>query len=133
MKTKRIPQRVCVAIMSFALLGTGAPAVSHAGIIETSAVVEAGQRDADLATLSAALHRAEVRAQLASMGVDAAALDARLASLTDSELRQMAEQMEQAPAGGDLLAVVGAVFVVLLILELVGVIDIFKNIGPAGR
>ncbi|HEU0199897.1 MAG TPA: hypothetical protein VFR86_05635 [Burkholderiaceae bacterium] len=33
MRTKRIPQRVCVAIMSFALLGTGAPAVSHAGII----------------------------------------------------------------------------------------------------
>jgi hypothetical protein len=36
--------------------------------------------------------------------------------------------MQEAPAGGDgLIAVVGLVFVVLLILELVGVIDIFKR------
>ena len=31
------------------------------------------------------------------------------------------------PAGGDALAVIGIVFVVLVILELVGVIDIFKK------
>jgi hypothetical protein len=36
--------------------------------------------------------------------------------------------MQGAPAGGDVLALVGAVFVVLLILELVGVIDIFKTV-----
>jgi hypothetical protein len=35
--------------------------------------------------------------------------------------------MDQMPAGGDLLAVIGIVFVILLILELVGVIDIFKK------
>ena len=34
---------------------------------------------------------------------------------------------EQLPAGGDILALIGVVFVVLLILELVGVIDIFKK------
>jgi len=32
------------------------------------------------------------------------------------------------PAGADALAVIGIVFLVLLILELVGVIDIFKKI-----
>ena len=35
--------------------------------------------------------------------------------------------MDQVPAGGDFLVLVGAVFVVLIILELVGVIDIFKK------
>jgi hypothetical protein len=39
--------------------------------------------------------------------------------------------MQEAPAGGDaLLAIIGLTFVVLLILELVGIIDIFKR-APA--
>jgi len=45
----------------------------------------------------------------------------------DFELRSLADRMEQMPAGGDALAVIGIVFVVLIILELVGVIDIFKK------
>jgi hypothetical protein len=60
--------------------------------------------------------------------VDAAAIDQRVASLDDSELAALARQMQDAPAGGDVFALIGVVFVVLLILELVGVIDIFKKI-----
>jgi len=47
--------------------------------------------------------------------------------LTDSELRTLAGKIAEAPAGADALAVIGIVFVVLLILEMVGVIDIFKK------
>jgi hypothetical protein len=43
------------------------------------------------------------------------------------ELRSLAGQMSGMPAGGDALAVIGIVFIVLLILELTGVIDIFKK------
>ena len=39
----------------------------------------------------------------------------------------LAEDLENLPAGGSVLAVVGIVFIVLLILELVGVIDIFNK------
>ena len=46
---------------------------------------------------------------------------------SDQELHQLAVDMRNAPAGGDALALIGAVFVVLLILELTGVIDIFKK------
>ena len=62
-----------------------------------------------------------------ALGVDPAAVDARVARLTDAELRSLAERMDAMPAGGDALAVIGVVFLVLLILELVGVIDIFKK------
>ncbi len=64
---------------------------------------------------------------MAALGVDQAAIEARVARLTDAELRTLAERMDQMPAGGDALAVIGIVFVVLIILELVGVIDIFKK------
>ena len=40
----------------------------------------------------------------------------------------LAQVIDQMPAGGDgFFAVVGIVFVILLILELVGAIDIFKK------
>lgn len=125
--SNRIFQRACALVMSVSLLSVGTPIVSLAGIVDTATFVEAGQRDADLATLSAGLNRADVRGRLEALGVNPAAVETRLAALTDGELRQLAERMEQMPAGGDALAVIGVVFVVLLILELVGVIDIFKR------
>jgi hypothetical protein len=62
------------------------------------------------------------------MGVDPAEIEGRLAALTDAELATLADTIGQAPAGGDsALAIIGIVFVVLLILELTGTIDIFKK------
>ena len=126
--TNPIVQRLCAFIASLSVLSLGAPAVSYAGLIDTATVVEASQRTADLATIRAGLDRADVRAQLVSHGVDEQVVDTRLAALTDAELHDLAGRMEQLPAGGsDILAVIGIVFVILLILELVGVIDIFKK------
>jgi hypothetical protein len=62
------------------------------------------------------------------MGVNAASVEQRIARLNDGELHQLAADLRNAPAGGDgALALIGAVFVVLLILEVTGVIDIFKK------
>lgn len=120
-------RRIGVLILSVALINMGTPAVGHAAVIGTQTYLEATQRDADLSTVTAALDRAEVRDRLVAMGVDPARIEARLNTLTDSELRDLSTQFEQLPAGGDILAVIGVVFVILLILELVGVIDIFKK------
>ena len=60
-----------------------------------------------------------------------ALLDAsqRIASLNDADLNLMNQKLDQLPAGGDaFLAVIGIVFIVLLILEITGVIDIFKKV-----
>jgi hypothetical protein len=74
------------------------------------------------------LERADVRAQMEKMGLDAQAVDGRVASLSDRELHRLAVDMKNAPAGGDVVWLVGAVFVVLIILEITGVIDIFKKV-----
>ena len=119
--------RACaIAVLSVALVNVGFVSSAQAGIVETDALVTSA-RDADLATIRAQLSRADVSAKLTEMGVDATAVDSRLASLSDQELRLMAHDMENAPAGGDALAIIGIVFLVLLILEVVGVIDIFKR------
>jgi hypothetical protein len=97
-------------------------------VISTQEYIAAIDRDATLARIDAVLAREEVRSRLEHYGVDPAAANERIAALTDQELAQLATDLENLPAGGDLLAVVGIVAIVLLILELVGVIDIFNKI-----
>jgi hypothetical protein len=118
---------MAVTVLAVALVNLGFASVAEAGIVGTSAIVSAA-RDADLASIRTQLERADVRAQMEKMGVDASRVDQRLAALSDSELHDMATQMQNAPAGGDVLVLIGAVFVVLIILEVVGVIDIFKKV-----
>jgi Skp family chaperone for outer membrane proteins len=116
-----------VTILTAAVFNFGVMSAAQAGIVSTGSIVSA-DRDADLAAIRSQFQREDVQAQMQKMGVDAASVDARLATLSDSELRDLSDQMQNAPAGGGVLVLVGAVFVVLLILELVGVIDIFKKI-----
>ena len=119
-------RKTSIAILSVAMLNMGFAGAAHAAIVDTSALMTTN-RDADLNTVRARLDRAEVRAQFEEMGVDAAAVDRRIASLNDRELHRLAADLQNAPAGGDAVWIVGAVFIVLIILELTGVIDIFKK------
>ena len=60
------------------------------------------------------------------MDPDAAGL--RIAALTDSELTQLQHHLNDLPAGSNALAVLGVVFLVLIILELVGVTNVFSKL-----
>ena len=120
-------KRLFIQLLCVAMLNLGSPMIAQAGLIGTLQAVEADTRAQDLATVSAALARDQVREQFAALGVEPAELETRIAVLTDSELRMLAGKVAEAPAGADALAVIGIVFLVLLILEAVGVIDIFKK------
>jgi hypothetical protein len=116
-----------VAVLAFTLLNTGFMQTAQAGVFDTAVMVQSS-RDGSIAVIQSQLAQAEVRAQLERFGVEPAAIEGRLAALSDRELAQMAERMQETPAGGDgLIVIIGLTFVVLLILELVGVIDIFKR------
>jgi hypothetical protein len=119
-------RKCAIGVLCVAIVNTGMMSAASAAIVDTSAIVTT-DREADLASIRARLDRAEVRAQMEQMGIDAAAVEQRIAALNDREMHQLATDLRNAPAGGDALALIGAVFVVLLILELTGVIDIFKK------
>lgn len=126
-------RRISVHALAILLIAAGTPGVTQAEIIGTSTAIAVADRTASLERIATTLDREDVRAKLLDLGVARDAIDARLAALTDAELAAFAERLDSAPAGGDTLAVIGLVFVVLLILELVGVIDIFKTVGSARR
>ena len=78
--------------------------------------------------VDAYLTRQEVADELAALGVDPEVARLRAQALSDAELEALAGRIHDAPAGGDgVIVVLGVTFLVLLVLELVGVIDIFKR------
>jgi hypothetical protein len=123
----RLFQKCVVYVLVVTLTGLVSPLTAQAGVITTLEAIESSQAQADLARISNVLAREQVREQMRALGVDEAQVQARLARLTGAELHELANRIDEAPAGAGLLEVVGIVFVVLLILEAVGVVDIFKK------
>src|SRR5262245_18972633 len=117
-----------VAVLAVSLFASSVQSAAYAGVISTQEYLTTLDREAARARIDAVLAREEVRGKLEQYGVDPLETEARLAAMTDQELEQLATNLENMPAGGSLLAVVGVVFIVLLILELTGVIDIFNKI-----
>lgn len=77
------------------------------------------------ALLAQTLARADVIAGLQARGVNVDAARDRVAALTDAEAAQVATQIDQAPAGGDVLGVIVTIFVVLLITDILGFTKVF--------
>jgi hypothetical protein len=127
MKSSRLRGFV-VRLMSVALICVGFVQTSSAGIISTSYMLDNQMRDASLARIELLLARQDVEQQLLAFGVDAASVAERLRGMSHTELMALEGRLDQQLAGGDVLALVGAVFLVLLILDLVGVTDVFKSI-----
>lgn len=109
---------------------TTAPLTVQAEMIGTERMVASQQRADDLEAVTAFMSRADAVAQMEQLGVDPVDARARVASLSDTELSRLAQNVREQPAGADggLFVVLGVVFVVLIILELVGVTHIFSAI-----
>jgi hypothetical protein len=115
-------------IMAFALLNVGFAQAAGAGVIGSEQVIESSLRQERITGIEQLVARDDVQRQLFALGVAPEAVLARVENMTDREITDMSEQLDQAVAGGDALAVLGIVFLVLLVLELVGVTDIFKSV-----
>jgi hypothetical protein len=118
--------------LSLSIAGGSVPV--HAAVIGTEAAtapiatpaVVSGQ-----ARLQAALSRADVVDILTSRGVDPDAARARAAMLTDAEAAELAQGIDQAPAGGiNALAAVAIVFGVLVITDILGFTRVFSFTSP---
>ena len=125
---RKLFRRYVVNLVSVALVSIGLAPVSYADIVSTTTLIEAESRAESLHEIELFLARDEVREQFLALGVSPETVTARVNSLTADELRQLQSSIDDKAAGGDALAVIGTVFLVLLILELVGVTNIFNAI-----
>lgn len=122
--TNRIGVRLLITIFALEVLSTPA----YATMISTGDAIRSNMTPADRVRVSKFLARDDVTQQLKKYGVDPVDVQARVAALTDEEIGQLNSQIDNLPAGAGVVWIVGAVFVVLLILELVGVTNVFTAI-----
>jgi hypothetical protein len=112
-----------LSFTSLAQAAAIAPAGQAAGLISTE---QAAAAQPGRALLEQTLARADVVAALQARGVSVDAARDRVAALTDAEAAQVAALIDQAPAGGsDVLGVIVAIFVILLITDILGWTKVF--------
>lgn len=114
--------RLGVWLKVLVLVVTGWAGTAQAAVIGTAEHLQATQQRADVAQL-----RESVEQQLLRLGVTNEDALARVAALSREELQLLADRIDELPAGG-IVGTIGVVFIVLLILELVGITDIFTAI-----
>lgn len=121
-------KRLVVLVAGLGLLSTTFAGVVNAAMIGTQPAVTMEQRAEYVSDIKGWLAQDEVRKQLVELGVDPADASERVASMTAEELQTLHTRIDELPAGAGVVEVIGIVFVVLLILELVGVTNIFNRI-----
>lgn len=125
-KRKAIAILVIVSFSTFSIIS--APA--HAIMINTSETFQQSQNDLTSKSINTFLDRSEVQKYLVAWGVSPEEAKARIDSLTDEEIENIASRIDRLPAGGDGLgAIVGAallIFIILLITDILGFTDVFS-------
>lgn len=134
--------RAIALTMTLVLLLTSLPlGVAQATLITTDQVIgdqvvgDGAQHERG--KVDAFLQRQDVRDQMIAFGVDPEEAGARVASLSDREIRQVAGQIDRLRAGqGVIVALIGAavfIFIVLLITDLLGLTHIFPFVRHPSR
>ena len=104
-----------------------------AGVIGTEQILTEQFPDEQRAKVATFLARDDVQAKLVMLGVAPEMAAARIASLSDAEISQIAQMIDEDPAGQSAVgAIVGAaliVFLVLLLTDIVGATDVFDFVN----
>ncbi len=123
---KAIALLVIVSFSTFSIIS--APA--HAKMINTDEFLKQSQHDLSRKSINTFLDRSEVQKYLVAWGVSPNEAKARIDSLTDEEIENIASRIDRLPAGGDGLGtIVGAallIFIILLITDILGFTDVFS-------
>jgi len=115
-------------VIATTALSLASPAAAR--VVGTEEVVRAESAapgsPVDRDALRTMLERDDVRRQLESLGVDPRAARERVDALTDAEIERIAGQVGQLPAGGSsIIGVLFAVFVILLVTDILGLTKVF--------
>lgn len=121
-------KRILAYSMALHVLCLGFFPAAQAGIVGTQTLLQLEQRDARLTRVNATLMRDDVQRELLNLGVAPSEVQKRVAAISDAELSRIEGQLSTLPAGGNVVAVIGVVFIVLIILDLVGVTNVFTKL-----
>jgi hypothetical protein len=123
----KTPRRLVASCLVLSVTFASLPA--HAIIVPTEAAAGEALSSATLASarerVASFLSREDVRNALVGQGVSSEAALSRVAAMSDSEVAELADRIDSAPAGGDVLGLVFTVFVILLVTDILGLTKVF--------
>jgi hypothetical protein len=126
-----IVRRIIAATAATCVLATSLPVAAQPAASPSIVTTEEAIAGSVHQRVGELLARAEVREALAARGVAPAQVEARVAALTDAEARQLAEELDRLPAGASsVIGVLFAVFIILLITDILGLTKVFPFTRP---
>ena len=121
--------RILTLALSFLLIC--APiSQAQAAIIANAQIIDQVQQINDKDALLQTINRVDVQEQLLGMGVNTAELESRISQMTQQEIAQLNQQINELPAGGDVLGIIVLIFIIFIITDVIGATDIFPFIHP---
>lgn len=103
---------------------------AQAAIISNNQVLDKMEQTGNKEALLRTIHRLDVQEQLLSMGVETADIENRINNMTADEIAQLNQQLDELPAGGDVLGLIVLLFIVFVITDVIGATDIFPFHPP---
>jgi len=116
-------------LLAIALTGMS---VNNAGAAMVTNDIFVGhvQQNSAKAQLLQTINRSDVKEQLTGLGVSPADVENRINLMTYEEIAQLNQQIDELPAGGDVLGILLVIFIVFVITDVIGATDIFPFIHP---
>ncbi len=115
---------IAAALVPCLLLGS-LPMSAQAALVTSEETLATPAGSAQRERVTAFFSRDDVRQQLQAQGVSADDAIARVQAMSDAEVAQLADRVDRAPAGGDVVGVLFTVFLILLVTDILGFTKVF--------
>ena len=106
---------------------------AQAAMVSTSEIINQSKVNNAREKVNLFLSRADVKQHMVAMGVDPDFAATRVASMTDQEITQISDRVDQLPAGSGafetILIIAGIVAIAFFITDLIGWTDVYKVIN----
>lgn len=109
-------QPIAILMIVLTLLLSVPYQAAFAALVGTDTMLDMSRGKEARETIKQFMARKDVRSAIVSQGVEPLEADARLNSLSDVEVIQLANQIDQLPAGGDAIGLVITVLVIVILV-----------------
>lgn len=123
--TRLLSPLLILALVLGSLPAIAAVPAADQGLVGTTTLLDAQSSQQDRDKIRRVLAREDVQQQLLLQGVSPAEVENRVAALSDAEARQMADRLDQMPAGASVVGALFAVFIILLVTDILGLTDVY--------
>ncbi|MBC7918171.1 MAG: PA2779 family protein [Rhodoferax sp.] len=118
-------KRLIASLLIVSTTCLGLPMTAQAGIVPTEEAIGASAAIGARERVASFLQREDVASAIKAQGVNGQAAMERVNAMTDAEVTQLAQRIDRAPAGGEILGVLFTVFIILLVTDILGLTKVF--------